>query len=882
MEGRWRVVVPDLLREMLQTWWGVILPIGVTAVVTLVSALAWFRAMRRRVAYLDPFAIENVLARDQDEAGEAEPLLYRIMRTQLPAWSDWGDGGPSSGVPGRIVDHSRSAELREAIFSPISEAHGNVVLLTGPSGCGKTTMALGMGRECASQGWRRWRVYHLSVPGTSDAAASLRQAFADACRLAAWEWPCAGVLLILEDAHEAWTDARGIVEALGRDRRTRGMRIVVTARPLTRDNPDSQLRAWVGATPKIEMGGEGEYVEMAIRIAQRLCAMSQTRDVGFALKWEDIEDKVGKWLQETRHDLLAWNVLLCTLMQVDGDYEFDPSVMHQHVLEALDGLRTADHRRLSRLYEQHGVHPGMPVLVVALVQASENLAMSRRFVIDGLGVPAPIVDALIEAGNLSELRRRATPFLKLPHAGTARLISQAAEAAPETAAAMGALPLPHAEGRGGGSTRCSTQTAWRGYLHWIGATKDVPAFSSLCERVRLLVERRGITYRAVPGRVLHVRGEVMLGADPQHVAPSQLPEDGSVQPLGEVRLPGVLYGRAGGAGVHQFLQSEVRGSDRSALCGGITNSDDEAAAAGAVLVGESCDVPWALSESRRLLRDGTDPDLRMACAYLLGYHAYSAGGSELRTALAGATSRSVRAVSAWALGRLHPTPANTDALLDALDDHDDWVVCEAIWAMGHLIPLRVVPRLLYVRATHDLDTDQGTATEIALQAILDGHGEHTCRPSLGSDDHQARFGAAWCLATRGDAVAQELLGAYATDERPCLRRGAMAALSLHEWDIDSRVVLRCLYDEDTGVRAVAASTARRTGARELVPTLNQLLDDPDVTVVFHVIRALLRLGDRSAVTRLEQLTGDERRATRRYTIGLAATEAIDALSIRTP
>lgn len=658
--------------------------------------------------------------------------------------------------------------------------------------------------------------------------------------------------------------------------------MVLTARPLSEDHIDSQTRAWSDTATKIEIGGADEYVEMAKRVARRLCAVSQRRAIGFALNWDDIEGNVDRWLPETSHDLLAWTVLLCTLKQVDGDYEFDRSAMHQHVLRILGGLRTADHPRLARLYEQHGIHPGMPVLAVALVQASEDLAVSRRFVTDGLRVPAPVVDALTESGNLSELRRRTAPFLKLPHAGIARLISRAAEASPESAAAMGVFPSRTAMGPRLGHTVSLGETAWRRYVRWIGCTRDVPAFCSLCERVRLLVERPGIPYRAVPGRTLHLRHELTLGADPRPVADSHLPEGGSVQPLGEVRFPGIRYGRADGLGVHKLLQSEVRCSERSALCEDIVYSDDEAAAAGAVLVGESCDVPWALRESRRLLRDGSDPDLRMACAYLLGFYTYHAGGPELRAALAGATSRSVRAVSAWALGKLPRTAANIDALLNALDDHDDWVVCEAIWGMGHIIPLCAIPRLLYVRATHDPDTDRGTATEIALQAISDGHGEQTCRPLLASDDHHARFGAAWCLATRGDAVAQELLSAYATHELAHLRRGAMAALSLDEWDIDSGVVLHCLYDEDTGVRAVAASTARRIGARELVPTLNQLLDDPDVTVVFHVIRALLRLGDASSVTRLEQLAGDERRATRRYTIGLAATEAIAVLARRTP
>jgi len=265
----------------------------------------------------------------------------------------------------------------------------------------------------------------------------------------------------------------------------------------------------------------------------------------------------------------------------------------------------------------------------------------------------------------------------------------------------------------------------------------------------------------------------------------------------------------------------------------------------------------------------------------MGAMKYCTGAPELREVLAEDSSRSVRAVSAWALSQFPATQENWNALLAAFQDDDDWVATEAIWAIEGLAPFCAAAALTAKWAECGADTDQGYAAWAATNTLTRVHTQDECEEALREDDPSVRFGGAWCLADSGDRAARGMLADFMTHGAAEIRAGAMGVFAETDWHAEVQYILDGLQDEDPLVRALAAKASHRHSIEEAIPLLQALLSDSDGLVVYNAIMALKHMPDISSLSLLEEAKNDERKVCRRHTNAAAAEEAIEWIRRRT-
>jgi HEAT repeat protein len=880
----WAQTVIEAFKEM-PPWWGVAASVGVTVSTTLCLLLPRVRAWQDSAKHLKPFSVETVLRRGDLTGPSGLSLAQRIMRSPSPRWSDWADQVDGLRTSeGYIVAHPGLDALREAVTGRRRgpDEGASAVVVVGSPNSGKSTMALTVARERVASRRGRAFAYRVGLADLGNGSDGLRQRLADICALAKWDLRRRGVLLIVEDAHLDWAAARRAISELQADPRLRRMGLVVTARDLPEDYADSRVRTWYDDLPKVRTGGQAEHRQLASDIARRMCSLSQQAKTGLALQWDRVEPHLDEWLRQTGSGLFEWVLLLSTVREVNGDYVADRALRLKWVLQDLGVLATDVYPALQRLYEGHGVHPATAVTAAALLQAPHDVPVSQRFLAASLGVPEPLLEALVVSGALLRLHVSGESFLRLPHVGKADLVSEAVQRFPEEARRMGFEALR--DGVAGHMQAGSDEPAevmWHRYLDWVGQRHDVAAFSTLCERTFLVTQRTGMPLKPVRGIPYHWRLQVRVGADPARSASVGLPSGGRIQPLIQVTFATRQELRRGGHDVRTAFGPVAASGDIAGLCRSVLSDVHSNAAAGALHIAwhfRSADVA---REARRAIAESDNPRVRMTCAHVLGATRYYVAGPQLREALADDPSRSVRAVTAWALSRLPANSDNTDALLAAFDDEDDWVACEAIWAVADLSPLRAAPLLAVKQAVYGLNTDQGNAAWFAMEQMTRHHTPEQCRASLQADQSRTRFGALWCLAYGGDTDAQLALAEMTSDEDSTVRAGAFSVFGQRDRNLDAGRILDGLRDTGELVRALAAGAAGSHKTAAALPTLQDLLGDPDALVVRNVVAALRAMPEASSVKLLEGLFGDTRKAPSGRAIGELAREAAEHISKRT-
>ncbi|GJM43834.1 MAG: hypothetical protein DHS20C21_06760 [Gemmatimonadota bacterium] len=204
-----------------------------------------------------------------------------------------------------------------------------------------------------------------------------------------------------------------------------------------------------------------------------------------------------------------------------------------------------------------------------------------------------------------------------------------------------------------------------------------------------------------------------------------------------------------------------------------------------------------------------------------------------------------RAAAARALGRIG-VPDGVPALLDRLQDSDETVRREAIFALGQIGNADARDPLARLAGSNAEAAERGAAV-LAL-GKLDGEGAaEAILPFIGDASPQVRADAAVALARTGDKVA-------AIDLKPLLT------------------------DTDAHVRELAAWAAGRLECLDLLAEVRALLKDADPTVQLAAVKAAGQLADVDAIPSLQLMVRHpDWRVRAGVASALGATQVLEAL-----
>lgn len=196
----------------------------------------------------------------------------------------------------------------------------------------------------------------------------------------------------------------------------------------------------------------------------------------------------------------------------------------------------------------------------------------------------------------------------------------------------------------------------------------------------------------------------------------------------------------------------------------------------------------------------------------------------------------VRRTAAWALGEIGDK-AGDEALIVALDDHDDGVREMSAWAIGE-IGGDVAPPALVAHMLHDDAADVREMAVWSAAEIGDQNASATIARALGSD-HSARVRAtaAWALGELGGSTAPSALIDALGDSSARVRLPAAWALSQIGDPAATRALNAALTRErDPEIQKAEIRALIHAGSQP--EELASLLESKDATVRAAVTRAL--------------------------------------------
>ncbi len=220
----------------------------------------------------------------------------------------------------------------------------------------------------------------------------------------------------------------------------------------------------------------------------------------------------------------------------------------------------------------------------------------------------------------------------------------------------------------------------------------------------------------------------------------------------------------------------------------------------------------------------------------------------------GDTRGLVRLGFAEALGAVGKSAV--DPLIEALLHHSNVVVRRAAGKTLTLIEdPQAVPHLIYA-----LLNDEDTVVQASAIGALARTGEASVTPLLGvlasPDSSESNKGhAAWALAFIGAKAKHKLYAAYASDS-PEVRAAVVGAISkVAEEDRDDlqalHLLISSLQDTAVNVRSEAAAVLGNLKYQPAIPALIELLHHPEAETRKSAALSLMKIGDRSSITPLQ-------------------------------
>ncbi|MGV3619771.1 MAG: HEAT repeat domain-containing protein [Archangium sp.] len=236
----------------------------------------------------------------------------------------------------------------------------------------------------------------------------------------------------------------------------------------------------------------------------------------------------------------------------------------------------------------------------------------------------------------------------------------------------------------------------------------------------------------------------------------------------------------------------------------------------------------------------------------------SLGDGKLMQAAITSTDPAARKRALLALGRIQD-PTTAGAMIEGLSDPDASVRAEAAFAIG-LLGLSWSPLNddLKARLANALLEKEGAETDAATRvAILEAMGR-VATPALverlvdrlgGAPDVAGRAALSIGVAAKAKVTvtprAFPVLADLLKRESPASTRyGAAYALMQTKNEAARPLLLGCLSDENSEVRALCAKGIADTGTDSDAVALRKLIDDPDYRVAVEAARSLARISTR--------------------------------------
>jgi len=798
----------------------------------------WHRRskLKRRLSALASHKLEQRLRKGLPR--QSAGILANPLASATPHWDDWADD--SGSASGYLVEHPRQADVHEALLERVDAEGASLKTIVGASATGKTVLALGVGRALRSA--RRPRdVYVVRTPDAVQASRRWRDDLADACELAGLEGR-PKPLLILEDLHLDWVEARKLTTDCESDERLRDLQVLATCRPLPGTVNEPGVRTWYDALPKHEIGSQEEYIELTEAIARRVCEHSASQASLTTLEWEQIRDKLDRWRSFTERSILEWVVLLAGLTERGDGVQVDRGLLLDHVLKGLSLPTTSLYSDIQTLRSDHDHEPHVPLGVVALLSAPQEVSVPSRFLEEVVGTPRVMLEAFVAAGLLVATDVAGETFVALPHPGVAKLVAEALTTQPNAQSVEKDVRACFTSAQVPDSSTLS-HLVWSAYLRWIGATGQMHAFGDLCANMSLGYQRSP-NMKLAPGILYTVRPELIIGPLTDEDRTSS-PARGDGMPIPLTR---VEYQPSGGFGPKSASPQTVLewvGQRLGELLFAVYSSTQGRQRAGAALILARASASGVLAPLAHDLVHNDSAGVRFAAAWAIGHCQHRGGSAALVHALREDASRIVRATSAWALGEIRTGDAPAvGILIEGLDDEDQWVAAECAWSLGIIGSVSALPRLLVLWAKWDLHDDRGNAAWIASEHLADDLSDDALREMADADDETTALGAHWLLFRRGHTDSADVIADYLDSELREVRAGAMAAIALDDSiRVDTDDVLSKLYDADVDTRRFAARVVANRRLGEAIPSLIGLVSDEDATVRYATARALGACGE---------------------------------------
>jgi HEAT repeat protein len=279
------------------------------------------------------------------------------------------------------------------------------------------------------------------------------------------------------------------------------------------------------------------------------------------------------------------------------------------------------------------------------------------------------------------------------------------------------------------------------------------------------------------------------------------------------------------------------------------------------------------------------PDVQEAAAYELGLLGPSAkDAAPYLIDLLDSHSNDVRAQSASSLGFIGPVPGVSEALIDALNDTDPYVVYYAARALGNLGPLPGTAPALIER--------YGTADETGREGIVMGLSSIGSEPGVTDliiqameqdENYRVRLKAAQGLAHIGPEPGVITALIRALEDESGTVSAAGAAYTLGKLGPQSAEAVPALVNAFTTADDIFRPDFARAlgqigpGAAEAVPILIDALDSEKYDIAYDAAIALANIGPEPGV--VEALTEmlASHRAWAAEALGIIGAPAIDAL-----
>ena len=202
----------------------------------------------------------------------------------------------------------------------------------------------------------------------------------------------------------------------------------------------------------------------------------------------------------------------------------------------------------------------------------------------------------------------------------------------------------------------------------------------------------------------------------------------------------------------------------------------------------------------------------------------------------------IRLRAVQVIGRIQD-PQDVAHLLPLLNDADEEVVREAVFALGQIGAAEATPALLERNKTASPEMQAAIAD--ALGKIGGSEAIGALEEMLRAFRSDVRTAAIGGLARAADPSSIQAVLMAVHDGDPQVAWRAISALERVEYERTAKVVIPFLEHKDAVVRASAARTLGKNKSKDSVPPLIKILSDEDPGVLINAIDALGRIVEKS-------------------------------------